>query len=83
MPEVSMKQVKAGLSGLVRQAANGDVVTITRYGKPVAVLKAIQKAESTDSVPGKARPNFGEYLMQFPGGIEFERIASKTRGSSS
>lgn len=79
MSRVSLKEAKAGFSGLVDQAVKGEFVTITRHGKPVAALVSIEAAEAARKVLGKSRPNFGEYLMQFPGGIAFERSRSKLR----
>ncbi|MGV3549934.1 type II toxin-antitoxin system Phd/YefM family antitoxin [Rhizobium sp.] len=79
MSRVSLKEAKAGFSGLVDQAVKGEFVTITRHGKPVAALVSIEAAEAARKALGKTRPNFGEYLMQFPGGVDFERSASKMR----
>ena len=79
MSRVSLKEAKAGFSGLVDQAVKGEFVTITRHGKPVAALVSIEAAEAARKALGKTRPNFGEYLMQFPGDVDFERSASKMR----
>ena len=40
MRQVPLAQAKAHLSELVAQAAAGEIVCITRYGKPVAQLTA-------------------------------------------
>jgi prevent-host-death family protein len=79
MSTVNLREAKAGFSNLVDQAIKGEIVTITRHGKPVAALVSIEAAEAARNMLGKARPNFGEYLMSFPGGIEFERDHSKMR----
>jgi prevent-host-death family protein len=42
MTNVSIADAKAHLSELVKQAASGDTVWITRRGKPVAQLIAIE-----------------------------------------
>jgi prevent-host-death family protein len=79
MSQVSLKDAKAGFSALVDEAVKGEFVTITRHGKPVAALVSIEAAEAAKKALNKTRPNFGEYLLQFPGGIEFERNRSKMR----
>jgi prevent-host-death family protein len=79
MSVVNLRDAKAGFSNLVDQAIKGEIVTITRHGKPVAALVSIEAAEAARKALDTARPNFGEYLMTFPGGIEFERDSSKMR----
>lgn len=41
--EVSVAEAKAKLSELLRRVEDGEVVTITRRGKPVAVMGAPRK----------------------------------------
>jgi prevent-host-death family protein len=79
MPTVTLRDAKAGFSNLVDEAMKGEVVTITRHGRPVAALVSIEAAEAAKKSMRRARPNFGEYLMSFPGGVEFERNPSKMR----
>ncbi|MCX7305360.1 MAG: type II toxin-antitoxin system prevent-host-death family antitoxin [Hyphomicrobiales bacterium] len=43
MKSVSVAEAKAHLSELITQAAEGETVSITRRGKPVAQLVAAQK----------------------------------------
>jgi prevent-host-death family protein len=42
MPNVNLADAKAQLSKLVDRAAAGDTVRITRRGKPVAQITAVQ-----------------------------------------
>jgi prevent-host-death family protein len=79
MSQVSLKDAKAWFSDLVDKALKGEFVTITRHGKPVAALVSVEAAEAAKRVLGRERPNFGEYLMRFPGGVAFERSTSKMR----
>jgi len=79
MSTVNLREAKAGFSTLVDQALKGEIVTITRHGKPVAALVSIEAAEAAQKALGKAQLNFGEYLMSFPGEIEFERDRSTMR----
>ena len=39
---VGMREPKAHLSGLVRAAANGELIVLTDYGKPLAVITSIE-----------------------------------------
>ncbi len=42
MPNVSIADARAQLSALIDQANSGETVTITRRGKPVARLMAVE-----------------------------------------
>lgn len=79
MVQISLKEAKAGFSGLVDQATKGEFVTITRHGKPVAALVSIEAAEAARRLLRKSRPNFGDYLTGFPGGVELTRNPSRMR----
>jgi prevent-host-death family protein len=45
----SIAEAKDNLSRLIAEASEGDEVTITRHGKPVATLKAVQPQRGTMS----------------------------------
>lgn len=77
MKRVSLRDAKAGFSGLVDDAMSGEMVEITRHGKPVAAIVSIEAARKIDS-DGK-RPNFGRFLLTFPGSLETERDMSPMR----
>ncbi|NKK80566.1 type II toxin-antitoxin system Phd/YefM family antitoxin [Rhizobium leguminosarum] len=79
MSTISVADAKAGFAGLVDEAANGEFVTITRHGKPAAVLVSVEAAEAAKRALKKPRPNFGDFLLTFPGGVELERNPSKMR----
>jgi prevent-host-death family protein len=79
MAVVSLKDAKAGFSAYVEEAANGEFVTVTRHGKPAAVLVSVEAAEAAKRALKKTRPNFGAFLMTFPGGVELERNPSPSR----
>lgn len=74
-----MTDAKAGFAAPVDKAESGEVVTITRHGKPVAVLVSVDAAEAARKAITKPQTNFGEFLMSFPGGIELERNTSVMR----
>ncbi|MBB2842610.1 UNVERIFIED_ORG: prevent-host-death family protein [Rhizobium etli] len=79
MSTISVAEAKAGFASLVDEAANGEFVTITRHGKPAAVLVSVEAAEAAKKALNKPRPNFGDFLLTFPGGVELERNPSKMR----
>lgn len=67
MSSMSVADAKAGLTSLLDEAANGAFVTITRNGKPAAMLVSIEAGEAAKRAMAKPRPNFGEFLMSYPG----------------
>jgi prevent-host-death family protein len=78
MPTINLKDAKAGFSALVDEAIKGEFVTITRHGKPVAVLVSVEAAEIARKAMDAARSGLAAYLRTFPGG-EFERNATPSR----
>ena len=42
MRSVGMREPKAHFSELVRAAANGELIVLTDYGKPLAVITSIE-----------------------------------------
>ncbi|MBU4527281.1 MAG: type II toxin-antitoxin system Phd/YefM family antitoxin [Hoeflea sp.] len=67
MSIVSMTDAKAGFAALVDEAAAGKFITITRHGKPAAVLVSVEAAAAARKAMTKPHANFGEFLMSFPG----------------
>ncbi len=78
MPTISLKDAKAGFSNLVDEAIKGEFVTITRHGKPVAVLVSVEAAEIARRALQRKRPSLAAYLRTFPGG-EFDRNRAPSR----
>ena len=78
MSTVTLKDAKASFSSLVDQAIDGEFVTITRHGKPVAALVSLEAAEIARKAIERARPGLVQYLRTFPGGA-FERNRSPAR----
>ncbi|OLP57608.1 prevent-host-death protein [Rhizobium rhizosphaerae] len=79
MSTVSVADAKSGFAGLVDQAANGEFVTITRHGKPAAMLVSIEAGEAAKKALTKPRANFGDFLMAYPGPADLERNPSRMR----
>lgn len=78
MSTVTLKDAKAGFSGLVDEAIKGKFVTITRHGKPAAVLVSVEAADIARKALKKKRPGLVSYLRTFPGS-ELERNRSPSR----
>ncbi|MBA3517681.1 MAG: type II toxin-antitoxin system prevent-host-death family antitoxin [Rhizobiales bacterium] len=70
---VTLADAKAHLSELIGRAANGDPVCITRRGKPIARLTAVETPRkridlsalqsSTDAMPAQAE-SAGEFVRR-------------------
>ena len=70
MRTVQVRETKAGLSELIEAAVQGQPTTITRHGVPAAVLVSIEDATKLFVEKPKS---FEDFLLTFPGGVEFER----------
>jgi prevent-host-death family protein len=79
MSSISVAEAKAGFAGLVDEAAKGEFITITRHGKPAAVIVSVEAAEAAKKTLMKPRANFGDFLLTFPGGTDLERDHSNMR----
>lgn len=78
MRTVQVREAKAGLSALIEAAERGEATMITRHGKAAAVLVPIEIARQF--YPGEDQPeNFADFLMSFPGGVEFDRDETPMR----
>ncbi len=75
MKTVQLREAKATLSALVDAAEQGEATTITRHGKPAAVLVPIEKAAELLKT---SKPSFADLLMSIPDEIPFERDHSPT-----
>lgn len=70
MQSIQIRDAKAKFSALVEAAEHGRPTTITRHGRPAAVLVPVEDARRL--YPGD-RPSFADLLLSFPGGAELER----------
>jgi prevent-host-death family protein len=71
---IQIRDAKARLSALVEAAEHGRPTTITRHGRPVAVLVPVEDARRLYPAPSLA-----DILLGFPGGLEIERDATPLR----
>lgn len=76
MDSIQIREAKAKFSALVEAAEQGRPTTITRHGKPAAVLVPVKDAQR---LYAQDAPSFADLLLAFPGGIEFERNAAPLR----
>ncbi|MDB5470939.1 MAG: prevent-host-death family protein [Caulobacter sp.] len=76
MKTMQVREAKAGLSALIEAAENGEPTTITRHGKPAAVLVPVEDARRI--YPDK-RPSMVELMKNFPDDMEFERDRTPMR----
>lgn len=76
MKSVQLRDAKAGLSAIVDAAERGEPTTITRHGRPAAVIVSVEAATELLS---RRKPTFAELLMSVPDEIPFERDRSPTR----
>lgn len=79
MLTINLRDAKAGRSSLVDEAAKGEIVTITRHGKPVATLVSVEAAEFARKALDRKRPGLVSCHRTFPGG-EFPRNRKPSRG---
>lgn len=76
MRTVKVRDAKAAFSALVEAAERGEPTTITKHGRPAAVIVPVREAEKI--YPSRKR-NFGAVLLEYPGGVELERNQSPSR----
>jgi prevent-host-death family protein len=74
MRNVPVREAKAKFSELLDAVESGEEVMITRNGKPS--VKLVPGIES-DTKP--KQKSFIRFLMEFPGGTEFERNTTSSR----
>jgi prevent-host-death family protein len=78
MSTINLRDAQAGFSSLVDEATKGEFVTITRQGKPVAVLVSVEAADVARKAMERRRAGFVAYLRTFPGD-RFERNQAPSR----
>lgn len=80
MRSVQVREAKARFSALVEAAERGEVITITRHGRPAAVLIS---AEDARRLYPEGRPSIADLLLAMPDGLpedlDLERDATPPR----
>ncbi|HEX4180608.1 MAG TPA: type II toxin-antitoxin system Phd/YefM family antitoxin [Caulobacteraceae bacterium] len=76
MKSMQVRDAKAKLSALIEAAEHGQPTTITRHGRAAAVLVPV--ADARRLYPDN-RPSLVDFLLSFPGGVEFDRDTTPMR----
>ena len=76
MKSIQIRDAKAKFSSLVEAAERGQPTTITRHGRPAAVVVPVEDARR---LYPENRPSLVELLLTIPGELEFERDQSPLR----
>lgn len=71
MKHMQLREAKAQLSEVVETAARGEPVTITKHGRPVAMVVPLE--EGRKLYPEKPRKSLVDLLLEYPGGLDLER----------
>jgi prevent-host-death family protein len=71
-----LRDAKASLSALIEAAERGEATTITKHGRPAAVVVPVDLAKRLHPTD---RPSFASLLMGIPHPIEIERDSSPLR----
>ncbi|MGI9169009.1 MAG: type II toxin-antitoxin system Phd/YefM family antitoxin [Caulobacteraceae bacterium] len=76
MQSLQVRDAKAKFSALVEAAERGVPTTITRHGRPAAVVVSVEDARR---LYPEGRPSFADLLLSFPGGLDIERDRTPMR----
>jgi antitoxin Phd len=71
-----LRDAKASLSAVVDAAEHGEATTITKHGRPAAVVVPVEDARQLYAIK---RPSFVDLLMSIPEDLETERDPSPVR----
>lgn len=71
MKQMQAREAKAKFAELLQTAERGESVTITRHGKPVAMIVPIEAG--AEDAEREANRKFIEHLLKFPGPLEIEK----------
>jgi prevent-host-death family protein len=76
MRKHGLRDAKASLSAIVEAAERGEATTITKHGRPAAVVVPVEEAKRLYPTE---RPSFAALLMGIPYAVETERDTSPLR----
>lgn len=76
MRSIQIRDAKAKFSALIEAAEHGTPTTITRHGRPAAVVVPVEDARR---LYPEDRISFAGLLLSFPGGAAFERDRTPMR----
>jgi antitoxin Phd len=76
----SLQDAKNRFSAVVEAARNGVPQTVTKHGKPVAVVLSVEEYEKLTGKAAPQRPSFVEHLLAMPKGpLRLRRAKLKLR----
>ncbi|RAU21046.1 prevent-host-death protein [Paramagnetospirillum kuznetsovii] len=79
-PVWSIQDAKNHFSEVVEAARHGEPQTVTKHGKPTAVILSCEDYERLRRVEEETRPTFAQHLLAMPtDGGEFERSELRLR----
>jgi prevent-host-death family protein len=71
MNPVPIREAKAKFSAIIEAAGNGETITVTNHGRPVAVIAPF-KEEGQEERPNRSDlPTFEEALLSLPYNLDF------------
>jgi antitoxin Phd len=73
---LKLREAKASLSAVVEAAERGEATTITKHGRPAAVVVPVEDARRLYATK---RPSFVDLLREIPHDIEIKRDQSPLR----
>ena len=76
MRSLGLRDAKASLSAVVEAAERGEATTITKHGRPAAIVVPVDDAQR---LYPSDRPSFATLLMGIPHPIEADRDPSPLR----
>ena len=79
MSDISLAKAKAHLSELVARAEAGEVISITRRGKPVAVLSAATKQRKPFSLEDMRRLTDSMPMQKENAGVFIRKMRDSSR----
>lgn len=76
MKQMQLREAKAKLSQVIDAAEQGEPVTITRHGTPVAMVIPFAKGE--ELYPKKPDKTLGQLLLEIPGELDFDTLRDRS-----
>jgi prevent-host-death family protein len=73
-----LRDAKASLSAVIEAAERGEATTITKRGKPAAVVVPVEDARRLYAACAE-RPSFADLLMSVPEDLETDRDPTPAR----
>jgi prevent-host-death family protein len=72
MNPVSIRDAKAKFSAIIEAAGNGETITVTNHGRPVAVIAPFKGEEGREECPNRSDLfSFKEALLSLPYDLDF------------